>query len=305
MSTQWNSEEVILEAYRQSRQNMKLEASEKKGYFIGEKIGHGNFSSVHLAEYFDNRSSKKIRLACKILKKDKSQDKNSQKFIRRELDILTKLENPNIIKVHSILQRGGDIYIFMYLADRGCLLEFIEKNGVVSELQAKLWFRQIAYALQYLHNMNIVHRDLKLENILLSKHFNAKLSDFSFARFYRDDGDWNMLSRTYCGTPGYTAPEVVSHTPYNPKAADIWSLGVILFTMLEYAFPFVEESKNKLLELQTKRRFVFRKHLSGLAKDIVRQMLEPDVTLRPTIDRLLENTWVKSAWNDASSSPLP
>jgi serine kinase len=295
MIAQRNSEDAILEAYRQSRRNMKLATSEKRGYFIGETIGHGNFATVHRAEYFDNSSNKKVRLACKILKKDKKRNDNSQKFIRRELHILTKLDNPNIIKVHSILRRGEGIYIFMYLADRGCLQDFIEKNGVVSEQQAKLWFRQMACGLQYLHSNNIVHRDLKLENILLSKHFNAKLSDFSFARFYPEHGSWNVLSRTYCGTPGYTAPEINSHTPYNPKAADVWSLGVILFAMLEHSLPFTEGTKSKILELQTERRFTFRKHLSGLAKDVVRQMLEPRVNLRPTIDKLLENVWVKSA----------
>jgi serine kinase len=293
MSAYWNSDEFAPQTIRLSPQNSKLDTLEQRGYLIGKQIGCGTFATVHLATYVDNTSTETVRLVCKILNKNKTQANIAEKFISRELDILTKIDNPNIIHVHSIVQRGPRIFIFMDFAEGGNLFDFIQKNGVVPEKQARLWFRQVASGLQYLHSKNIAHRDLKCQNILLSKHFNAKLCDFGFARFC-GDGDGGVLSRTYCGTRGYTAPEVTRNTPYNPKIADIWSLGVILFFMLNDSLPSNESVERKLLEHQRTRHCVFLTGVSRLAKAIVTQMLERDVTLRPSIDRVLENEWVRS-----------
>lgn len=117
----------------------------------------------------DTNGPKKMNLACKIFDKEKAPKDFLEKFFPRELEILTKIENPHIIQVHSILQRGPRVFIFMRYADNGDLLDFVKKNGVVPEQQAKLWFRQMASGLHYLHGKNIAHRDLKCENILLSR----------------------------------------------------------------------------------------------------------------------------------------
>jgi serine kinase len=181
---------------------------------------------------------KKARLACKMFTEGNSTKCSSEKFLQRELDVLSKIENPNIIHVHSALQRGPKIFIFMSFPEMGNLLDFIRMNGKAPEQQARICFRQMASGLQYLHRENIAHRDLKCENIVLSKHFNAKLADFAFARFCVDYDGRPVLSEIYCGSLSYAAPEIVSGTPYNPKIADVWSLGVILFFMLNVSMPF-------------------------------------------------------------------
>lgn len=238
-----------------------------------------------------------MRLACKIFDKEKAPRDFLDKFFPRELEILTKIENPHIIQVHSILQRGPRVFIFMRYADNGDLLDFVKRNGVVPEQQSKLWFRQMASGLHYLHGKNIAHRDLKCENILLSRRFNVKLADFGFARFCADGDGRRVLSQTYCGSAAYAAPEVVSGTPYNPKLADVWSLGIILFIMLNASMPFDDSNLRKLLKDQMSRNWVFRSRVrdtvSALAKSIVRHILEPDITLRLTLERVLGHEWVR------------
>lgn len=270
---------------RLSPKNSELTALEQRGYVIGKKIGQGSYATVHIADYFGAPSNnsgnssqvKKMRLACKIFDKEKAPKDFLEKFFPRELEILMKIENPHIIQVHSILKRGPRVFIFMryvvstYLfafnngrsssfryAENGDLLDFIKKNGVVPESQARVWFRQMASGLHYLHNKNIAHRDLKCENVLLSKRYNVKLADFGFARFCSDSENKRTLSQTYCGSAAYAAPEVVRGTPYNPKMADVWSLGVILFIVLNASMPFDDANLRKLLKDQMTKNWVFR-----------------------------------------------
>lgn len=292
-------------AARLSPRTSEVNALEQRGYLIGKKIGQGSYATVHLADYVDGSGGKKMRLACKIFDKDKAPRDFLDKFFPRELDILTKIENAHIIQVHSILQRGSRVFIFMRYADNGDLLDFIKRNGVVPEQQAKLWFRQMASGLQYLHNKNIAHRDLKCENILLSRRFNVKLADFGFARFCVDSDGRRVLSQTYCGSAAYAAPEVVNGTPYNPKLSDVWSLGIILFIMLNASMPFDDSNLRKLLKDQMTRNWVFRSRvrdtISSSAKSIVRHILEPDITLRLTLDRVITHEWVRGR-KDRSNS---
>ncbi|KAF2905339.1 hypothetical protein ILUMI_00841 [Ignelater luminosus] len=293
-------------ATRLSPRNSEINALEQRGYLIGKKIGQGSYATVHLADYVDSTSGpKKMRLACKIFDKEKAPRDFLDKFFPRELEILTKIENPHIIQVHSILQRGPRVFIFMRYADNGDLLDFIKRNGVVPEQQSKLWFRQMATGLQYLHNKNIAHRDLKCENILLSRRFNVKLADFGFARFCVDSEGRRVLSQTYCGSAAYAAPEVVNGTPYNPKLSDVWSLGIILFIMLNASMPFDDSNLRKLLKDQMTRNWVFRSRvrdsISSSAKSIVRHILEPDITLRLTLERVLGHDWVRAKKDRATS----
>ncbi|KAK6635270.1 hypothetical protein RUM43_007849 [Polyplax serrata] len=283
---------------RLSPRNSEVNALEQRGYLIGKKIGQGSYATVHVADYVDENSKRKMRLACKIFDKEKAPKDFLEKFFPRELDILTKIENPHVIQVHSILQRGPRIFIFMRFADNGDLLDFVKRTGIVPEHQAKLWFRQMVSGLQYLHEKDIAHRDLKCENILLSKRFNVKLADFGFARYCTDEDGHRILSHTYCGSAAYAAPEVVSGTPYNPKLADVWSLGIILFIMLNASMPFDDSNLRKLLRDQTSKNWMFRARVrdsvSPLAKTLVRQILEPDLTKRLRLDSLVNHEWVRA-----------
>ncbi|TGZ46505.1 Uncharacterized protein DBV15_10345 [Temnothorax longispinosus] len=274
-------------ATRLSPGNSEVNALEQRGYLISKKIGQVVYCSL-LA------SSKKMRLAYKIFDKEKAPNDFLDKFFPRELEILTKIENLHIIqiRVHSILQRGPRVFIFMRYADNGDLLDFVQTNGNGAGTTVAI----MASGLHYLHSKNITHRHLKYENILLSRKFNVKLADFGFARFCMDHEGRRVLSQTYCGPAAYAAPEVVAGTLYNPvqpKLADVWSLGIILFIMLNATMPFDDENLRKLLKDQMSRNWVFRS-VSALAKSIVRQIFEPDITLRLTLERVLGHEWVRA-----------
>ncbi|XP_005186105.1 testis-specific serine/threonine-protein kinase 1 [Musca domestica] len=280
-----------------STRNSDIDALAQRGYNIGHKIGEGSYATVITAGYADS-TGQGLHLACKIIDKGKAPSDFVHKFFPRELEILTKIDHPNIIQIHSILQRGSKIFIFMRYAENGDLLSYIKKSGPVEELQAKAWFMQMAKAVKYLHSHDIAHRDLKCENILLSKRLNVKLADFGFARYCRDENGRDIKSETYCGSAAYAAPEVVSGRPYDPKLADAWSLGVILFIMLNAKMPFDDHNLTKLLEDQRNKKYTFRRKLqdqiSAQAKATVAVLLEPEPQARWDLREILNCSWVRN-----------
>ncbi|KAI5713511.1 hypothetical protein M8J76_000746 [Diaphorina citri] len=329
----------------------ELIALEQKGYIIGKKIGQGSYAIVRKAEFIDKTTSRVMKLACKIFDKENAPEDFLHKFFPRELEILTKIDNPHLVQVHSILQRGprvfifmrfadnGDlldhikragstyrlhlyyllftlilpfiklilvhsilqrgprVFIFMRYADNGDLLDHIKRAGPVAESNARTWFSQMLAGLEYLHSKNIAHRDLKCENILMTKRFNVKIADFGFARYCVDKEGRRVLSRTYCGSAAYAAPEVISGNPYNPKLADIWSLGVITFIMLNAAMPFDDSNLKQLFKEQTSKNWTFRHKvkdiLSHQVKNLVGQILEPDITKRIRLDAIKAHDWLR------------
>ncbi|XP_014237416.1 testis-specific serine/threonine-protein kinase 3-like [Trichogramma pretiosum] len=282
-------------ATRPCLQNSEINNFQQRRYVIGKKIGQGTHATVHLAKFFDGNSTRTIKLACKIFDKENA-PKDILRCFPRELEILTKLDNPHIIHVHKILQRGPKFFIFMRYAENGDLLDFIQQTGPVPEKLSKLWFHQMISGLHYLHKLNIAHRDLKCENILLTNKFHIKLADFGFARYCVNAEGRRILSQTYCGSAAYAAPEIVANIPYNPKLADVWSLGVILFIMLNGIMPFNDKHLHKLLKDQWNKKWAFQpkiRHLiSAAAKNLVKKILEPDITLRYTVDRIMSHEWV-------------
>lgn len=144
--------------------------------------------------------------------------------------------------------------------------------------------------------MEIAHRDVKCENVLLTSNYNVKLADFGFARYTIDNRGKRVLSDTYCGSLSYVAPEVLHGLPYNPKISDIWSLGVILYILLNKTMPFDEPNIKRLYELQIARRWKFRsKVIVGLTdhvKKLVSNLLEPEVSKRWRLDQIVHSDWI-------------
>lgn len=176
-------------------------ALEEVGYTLGAKIGKGSYATVMDAKYKDSRG-RVLPLACKIVDKRKAPKEFLARFFHREISILTKIDHACIIKTHSILKRGLHIFIFMRIAEKGDLLNYIKQNGNLQESLAKEWFYQMLKGIQYLHSINVAHRDLKCENILITKHMNIKIADFGFAGYCCNSAGETLYSQTYCGSAG-------------------------------------------------------------------------------------------------------
>ncbi|XP_018343670.1 PREDICTED: testis-specific serine/threonine-protein kinase 1-like isoform X2 [Trachymyrmex septentrionalis] len=268
-----------------------------RGYKLGRKLGEGCYAKVYLAEYKPEHDTERNSvLACKIIDTVNTPKDFVLKFLPRELNILIKLNHPHVVHVHSIFQRRTKYFIFMRFAENGDLFNYILKNGRVTESQARVWFRQLALGLQYLHEMEIAHRDIKCENVLVTSNFNVKLADFGFARYMIDSHGKHVLSDTYCGSLSYAAPEILRGYPYNPKMSDVWALGVILYIMLNKSMPFDEENLKRLYELQIARKWKFRSKvissLTDCVKKLVGNLLEPEVSKRWHLDQIIQSDWI-------------
>ncbi|XP_076180038.1 testis-specific serine/threonine-protein kinase 6 [Ptiloglossa arizonensis] len=268
-----------------------------RGYKFLKKLGEGSYAKVYLAEYKTEADpDRNNKLACKVIDTGKAPKDFVRKFLPRELDILVKLNHPHIVHVHSIFQRRTKYFIFMRFAENGDLLEFVLKNGAVAEGQARVWLRQLGLGLQYLHELEIAHRDMKCENVLLTSNYNVKLADFGFARYVIDNRGKHVLSDTYCGSLSYAAPEILRGAPYNPKIADIWSLGVILYILLNKAMPFDDTDIKRLYEQQRNRKWKFRSKIAPIlsenVKKLVTSLLEPVPTKRWTLSQIITSDWI-------------
>ncbi|KAI1285968.1 Testis-specific serine/threonine-protein kinase 1 [Halotydeus destructor] len=265
----------------------------KSGYRVLGDLGSGSYARVYKVE---NKNGK-VR-AAKVIESGQASKNYQLKFMPRELEILQVLKDSNIIKVYEIIQSKTTVVVIMEFASRGTLTERL-KNGPLTEEKAREYFSKIVVALVYLHDKAIAHRDLKLENILLDEKDNPKLTDFSYSIVCQNkqikDGAV-QLSRTFCGTLPYLAPEILQEKEYDPMAADVWSLGVCLYIAMNNALPFKFDDVNSMIKNQLDKKWSFKKRAgepSGDLKDLLTKMLEPDSKKRIKIKECMMHPWFR------------
>lgn len=263
---------------------------QKRGYTIGQVLGQGSYATVNKATWKKKETGDTEQIAIKIIALDQVQEEFKNKFLKRELSIARVLDHPNIIKTIEVIQMKNKVYIPIELATKGDLLEFIQLRGPLPENIAAGLFGDMCRGIEYIHKKNVVHRDLKCENVLLSGKNTAKIADFGFARKQKDSD----LSETYCGSAAYAAPELLSGIPYKGDLADVWSLGVILFTMACAMMPFRDGNIKTLMmdqsrPLQYPSRF--QKSLTTSMKDLMQKMLTHDIDTRSSLQEAMNHPW--------------
>ncbi|XP_045479260.1 serine/threonine-protein kinase SIK2-like isoform X2 [Harmonia axyridis] len=253
-------------------------------YDIERTIGKGNFAVVKLARH----RITKTEVAIKIIDKSKLDAGNLQK-VYREVDIMKRLDHSHIVKLYQVMETKNMIYLVSEYASEGEIFDYIARYGRMSEEQARQKFWQILSAVEYCHNRNIVHRDLKAENLLLDSNNNIKIADFGFSNYYSTTG---QLS-TWCGSPPYAAPEVFEGKKYIGPEIDIWSLGVVLYVLVCGALPFDGSSLQALRDRVLSGRFRIPYFMSSDCESLIRKMLVLEPTKRYSVAQIKKHRWMQ------------
>ncbi|KAL3076339.1 hypothetical protein niasHS_013610 [Heterodera schachtii] len=253
-------------------------------YEVDRTIGKGNYAVVKLARH----RITKTEVAIKIVDKRRLDSVNLAK-IYREIDVLKKLRHPNIVRLYQVMETNNMLYLVTEYAPNGEIYDLISKQKKLSEEMAKQKFWQIISAVDYLHNLNIVHRDLKAENLLLDANLQIKLADFGFSNFFSYDGTLD----TFCGSPPYAAPEVFEGKRYAGPEIDVWSLGVILYVMVCGVLPFEGLNLQLLRDRVLSGRIRIPYFMSSDCENLVRRMLTVDSRRRPTIEQIKHHRWMR------------
>ncbi|XP_038054426.1 NUAK family SNF1-like kinase 1 [Patiria miniata] len=246
-------------------------------------LGSGTYGKVKLAVQLDTKEE----VAIKCIPKSKIDNAADLRRLRQEIEVMSSLRHPHIIQVTEVFESRDKIIMVMEHAAGGELYDYIN-DGKVSATEAKRLFRQIVSAVHYLHKNNIVHRDLKLENVLLDADSTVKIADFGLSSTFGH----NRLLDTFCGSPLYASPEIINGTPYHGPEVDCWSLGVILYAMVYRTMPFHGADFAQLKSQITGGDF-FEPASTSDASDLIHRMLTVDPRKRITIDGILNDPWLR------------
>ncbi|SPO02396.1 related to ser/thr protein kinase KIN4 [Cephalotrichum gorgonifer] len=295
-------------------------------YILGNVIGEGEFGKVRLAW----KQEDKVQVAIKIIKKESLGNNPSRLAkIHREVNILRSLQHPNIVHLYDMIGDDTRIGIVLEYASGGELFDYILNHRYLKDNAARRLFAQLISGVGYLHKKGIVHRDLKLENLLLDRHRNIIITDFGFANNFdprdelTEEEEMNLsdrefikrrgldkmtksgvrrgdLMQTSCGSPCYAAPElVVSDSVYTGRKVDVWSCGVILYAMLAGYLPFDDDPANPegdninlLYKYIVQTPLTFPEYVSPHARDLLRRILVPNPRKRADLFEVARHSWL-------------
>lgn len=266
-------------------------------YSIEKKIGEGAFASVHRAVHKESG----IHYAVKKIKK-KQFDMQMARELEREMYAMNHTNHPGIIRTHDIFNTQEQVLLVLDLMEGGTLKENVQHvGGRVPEHHAVPIVRQVLRALHYLHSRGIVHRDIKLENILCEDKSipsrNIRVADFGYVNFVNDHTD--VCLRSLVGTPVYVAPEIINRKPYGCPV-DIYAVGVMLYRMLCGSYPFdAGEDDEETMNLAVEGKLTFDEpawaETSIMCKNFVRALLQSKAHRRLTAKAALHHPWIEGA----------
>ncbi|KAI9199781.1 kinase-like domain-containing protein, partial [Polychytrium aggregatum] len=277
---------------RRARQSREFDLSKRwiasevtciGSYTLGKTLGEGKWS---LGAMVGTHILTGQEVAIKIV------DKIHAPLVAREIETWRHLHHPNIAQLYEVIVSDDKIYMATELCRGGEIFDYVCEHGRLRDdsPETKRIFRQIVEAVGYCHEKNFVHRDLKLENILLTSDLQVKVIDFGFTKQYSD----RKLLDTYCGSVAYAAPEMISGKKYSGPQADVWSLGVILYTLVCGYLPFDDNNDlmvhKKIVELD----YELPEWLSEESTDLIKKILQLDGLSRLSIIDILKHPWLSS-----------
>ncbi|XP_077421739.1 MAP/microtubule affinity-regulating kinase 4 isoform X5 [Vanacampus margaritifer] len=263
-------------------------------YRLLKTIGKGNFAKVKLARHI--LTGKEV--AIKIIDKTQLNPTSLQKLFR-EVRIMKTLNHPNIVQLFEVIETEKTLYLIMEYASGGEVFDYLVAHGRMKEKEARGKFRQIVSAVHYCHQKNIVHRDLKAENLLLDANSNIKIADFGFSNEFMAGSKLD----TFCGSPPYAAPELFQGKKYDGPEVDIWSLGVILYTLVSGSLPFDGQNLKELRERVLRGKYRVPFYMSTDCEGILRRFLVLNPTKRCSLEQIMKDKWLNVSFEKEELKP--
>ncbi|XP_008272318.3 MAP/microtubule affinity-regulating kinase 3-like isoform X1 [Oryctolagus cuniculus] len=280
--SQSRAESVVRDTHLEGREDLDAIDSSQVELQLLSALGRGSFGMVVLAR----QASSQRQVAVKFFHLHAG-DPFGTRRVTQEASIMQLLRHLNIVQLLEVGRVGHYHCLVMELVDGGNLYQHVMRRGGLPEPEVMVMFDQILAAVAHCHAQRVAHRDLKLGNLLLDSQLNVKLADFGLS-CHLPEGE---LVQGFRGTPEYSAPEVFRQEPYDPFAADLWSLGVILFAMLAGAMPF---SRNDLAELRDciqRGSYELPCAASPALEELLSSLLSPDPCDRPTAESARQQWW--------------
>lgn len=264
----------------------------KKGRFLGK----GGFAKCYeITRLHDNKI-----FACKIVAKASITKPRARDKLKTEIHIHRRLNHERVVKFVSNFEDADNVYIVLELCTNTSLNDYLRRKKRMTEPEAMYYLKELIQGLKYLHKHRVIHRDLKLGNLFLDESMHLKIGDFGLAAMLSEEGE---KKTTICGTPNYIAPEILDGKSGHSFEVDVWSLGVIMYTMLIGRPPFeTKDIKSTYRQIRhCQYTFPETAPISADAKKVICDILVLDPKKRPSLDRLLAHPW----FDGCPSNPPP
>ena len=301
-----------------SRPQTRLEREKKRHYNdppnvgpwkLGKLIGQGASGRVRLAMHSRTQQlaavkiiPKQMLINSRMSLRDLSAKQDKLTLgIEREIVIMKLIEHPNLLGLWDVYETSKELFLVMEYVAGGELFDYLVARGRLQPHEARQYFRQIIFGVDYCHTFSICHRDLKPENLLLDgSRTVVKIADFGMAALQPTE----KMLETSCGSPHYASPEIVSGMTYDGTASDIWSCGIILFALLCGRLPFDDPNIQVLLGKVRAGRFAMPSHLDPSVRDLIGRMLQVDPKKRASMREICSHPWFTDNGRLSSKNPV-